>query len=90
MMGERFGRYTRTGRLEHEMTRRILPVALSFVIGVGAAFASTPALAKDGMRAWMDRALRDIMHVHFYGAKEVDKRRKAFWEEIIPDDWDKK
>lgn len=42
------------------------------------------------MRAWMDRALRDIMHVHFYGAKEVDRRRKAYWEEIIPDDWDKK
>lgn len=72
------------------MIRRILPVALSFAIGVGAAFISTPAFAKDGIEQWTERALRNIINVHFYGPREVDKRRKAYWEEIIPGDHDEK
>jgi len=72
------------------MTRRILPVVLPLAVGVGAAFTSTPAFAKDGIEQWMDRALRNIMNVHFFGSREVDKRRKAYWEEIIPDNHDKK
>jgi len=68
------------------MTQRILSVALSFVIGASAAFTSAPTFAKDGMQAWMDRALRDIMEVHFYGPKETDRRRSMRGHEYRPTD----
>lgn len=59
-------------------------------LAMGVLSANSTAFAKDGMEEWMDRALRDIMVVHFYGAKEADSWRGVYWETIIPDDRDAK
>jgi len=68
------------------LRRLLLPIA----VAMGVALTGTSVSAKRSMRDWVERALDNIMQVHFYGAKVVDSRRGAHWETLVPDDWDEK
>lgn len=45
-------------------------------------------LAKNGLRDWVLDSWEDILHIHFYGAREVERRRSLNWREVAPKNWD--
>lgn len=70
--------------------RKFVPLVLLFFLVMISLSVSTSVLAKTSLSTSVDRHLRNIMVVHFYGAKTADIWRWGDLKSIIPEDPDAK